>query len=49
MSDYQIFAEANSTDRILFWMIKCSELLEASKLLSKEDVGILMKTLKEAP
>lgn len=47
MLDYQIFAESSSTDRILLYMLKVQELEEVSKLLSKEDVKILMKVLKE--
>lgn len=47
MLDYQIFAESRSTDRILLWMLKCEELIEVSKLLSKEDAKLLMKVLKE--
>lgn len=46
MLDYQIFAESRSTDRILLYMLKVQELEEVSKLLSKEDVKILMKVLK---
>lgn len=47
MLDYQIFAESSSTDRILLWMLKCQELIEVSKLLSKEDAKLLMKVMKE--
>ena len=47
MLDYQIFAKSSSTDRILLYMLKVQELEEVSKLLSKEDVKILMKVLKE--
>lgn len=47
MLDYQIFAESRSVDRILLYMLKCQELIEVSKLLSKEDAKILMKVMKE--
>lgn len=47
MIDYQIFAEANSADKILLWISKCAELIEVSKLLSAEDARILMTVLQE--
>lgn len=47
MIDYQIFAESSSTERILLWMLKCQELIEVSRLLSKEDVLLMAKALKE--
>ena len=55
MSEFerQVYADMESTDRILLWMAKCIELFEFSDILTKEDIKGLVRVLqaheKEAP
>ena len=48
MSEFErrIYADMESTDRILLWMAKCIELFEFSDILTKEDIKGLVRVLK---
>lgn len=48
MSEFerQIYADMESTDRILIWMIKYMELSEFTDILTDEDIKGLIRTSK---
>ena len=44
----QVYTDMSSADRILLWMMKCSEFMEFSEIMTEADIRGLHKVLSIA-
>jgi len=42
----QIYADMTSTDRILLYMKKCMDLIEFQKIMTEQDIKLLVKLVR---